>query len=182
MRFAVRPAGLLGLLLVLPVAADDKPAPPSNKDKDTKKYVEVGGLQGKLEKVNTTTQEMTISYRGIGKYAKTENKELTLADEAKVWFVTPPEKYDEEGNAKKLTKDELDKIKSKYGPTKGLYAGELTDLRPGQQIKVSIGKPKDAAKRPAPKDKSAAPEKEFVYVTTVVVMVDAKPAKPDKKK
>jgi hypothetical protein len=174
-------AGLLGLLLALPVAADDKPASPSNKD--AKKYVDVGSLQGKLEKVNPTTSEMTISYRGIGRYARTENLELTLADGARVWFVTPPQKLDEEGNLKKLSKEELDKMKSKSGATKGLYAGELTDLRPGQQVKVAIGKLKEAMKRPAPKDKGAVPEKEFQYVTAVYVIVDTKPpAKPEKKK
>ena len=46
-----------------------------------------------------------------------------------------------------------------------------------------LGKLKDVVKKPAPKEKGVAPEKEFVYVTMVVVTVDAKaPAKPDKKK
>ena len=180
MRFGIRWAGLLCLLLALTAAADDKPASPSNKD--AKKYVDVGALQGKLEKVNPTTSEMTISIRGIGRNARTENLELTLADAPKVWFVTPPQKLDEEGNPKKLSKEELDKLKSKYGPTKGLYAGELTDLRPGQQVKVAIGKLKEATRRPAPKEKGAAAEKEFQYVTAVYVLVDTPPAKPEKKK
>jgi hypothetical protein len=175
MRFAVTSAALIGLFLARPAAADDKPASPPAKD--AKKYVDVGGLQGKVEKVNPTTSVLVISYRTVGRYARTEHQELTLADEAKVWFVNPPEKFDDEGKSKKLTKEELDKLKSRSGPTKGLYAGELTDLRPGQQVKVNIGKLKEAMKRPAPKTKGAAPEKEFQYVTAVFVMVDAKPEK-----
>lgn len=175
MRFAVRTAVMFGLVLTLRAAADDKPAPPANKN--AKKYVDVGSLQGKVEKVNPTTSDLEISYRGIGRNARTERMELTLADDVKVWFANPPEKYDDDGKSKKLSKEELDKIKSKYGPTKGLFAGELTDLRPNQMVKVTIGKPKESARRPAPKEKGAAAEKEFQYVTAVVVLVDAKPEK-----
>jgi hypothetical protein len=185
MRFRACIVGLLAL--AGPVLADDKPSslldPPANKD--VKKYVDVGQMQGKLEKVNTAASELVIAYPvTVSKYStRTEKKELALADEAKVWFVNPPERIDENGDAKKLSREELDKIKSKSGPTKGLYAGEIADLHSGQQVKVVLSKPKDAVKKPAPKEKGAAPEKDFVYVTMVVVTVDAKaPAKPDKKK
>ena len=178
MRYGIRTGALIGFFFALPAAAEDKPAPPP-----VKKYVDAGSLQGKLERVNTTTSEMVISYRGVGQNARTEHQELTLADDVKVWFKTPPERVDESGNPKKLTPAELDKIKSKYGPTRGLYAGELSDLHNGQQVVVALGKPKDAVKKPAPKQKGVAPEKEFIYVTAVVVTVDAKPPpKPDKKK
>jgi hypothetical protein len=72
-------------------------------------------------------------------------------------------------------------MQSKSGPTRGLYAGELSDLRSGQMVSIALGKPKDAVKKQAPKEKGVAPEKEFVYVTAVFVTVDEKP-KPDKKK
>jgi hypothetical protein len=156
---------------------------PSTSPPDAKKYVDAGSLAGKLAGINTTTSEAVLEYRsGSGRYAKNERKELTLADEVKVWFRTPPQRLDDDGNLKKFTPAELDKLKSKYGPTKGLYAGELSDLRRGQMVTVALGKPKDAVKKPAPKEKGAAPEKEFLYVTTVLVTVDEKPQpKPDKK-
>jgi hypothetical protein len=182
MRFGVRVVGLLVLAFAVPVLADEPSSPPPNKD--AKKYVEVGQMQGKLERVDTSKSEMVLAYAvPQGRSSKTERKELDLADDAKVWFVTAPERTDENGQPKKLTREELDKLKSKYGPTKGLYAGELADLHPGQQVKIVLGKPQDAVKKPAPKEKGVAPEKEFVYVTMVLVTVDAKvPAKPDKKK
>jgi hypothetical protein len=176
MRFGICLAGVLALG---PAAVGDESQPPN---KDAKKYVDAGTLNGKLTKVDTTTSEIIIEYRtGAGRYVKTEAKELTLADEPKVWFKTPPLRLDDDGNLKKWKPAELDKIKGKSNQTRGLYAGELSDLRSGQMISVALGKPRDAVKKPAPKDKSAVAEKEFVYVTTVVVMVDEKP-KPEKKK
>jgi hypothetical protein len=180
MRSPICFVGLAAILLALPASADDKPAspvtPPANKE--VKKYVEINRLPGKLDKVDIASSEGVLEYRsGLGKYAKNEKMDLTFADEVKVWFVTPPEKVDEDGNARKMTPAELDKIKSRSGPTKGWYAGEMANLHAGQQVQVVLSKPKDAPKKPAPKEKGAAPEKEFIYVTQIVVTMDSKPEK-----
>jgi hypothetical protein len=185
MRIGVRWAGLFVLAAAMPVLGDDRPSsPPANKD--AKKYVATRPpLAGKLNKVNAATSEISLEYRaGLGKYAKTQRDTLTLADDVKVWFVTPPEKVDENGDRKKLTREDLDKLKSKSGPTKGLYAADVADLHDGQQVQVTLGRPKDTIKKPAPKGKGAAAEKEFEYVFLVVVQIDAKlaPAKPEPKK
>jgi hypothetical protein len=183
MRTRLRWPGLLALALALPAAADDKTGPAKPGDKDARKYDKVGQLFGKIAGVNAATSELTVEYQvGLGRYAKTDKKELTLANEVTVWYKNPPEKPDEDGKMKKLSPAELDKLKSKYGPTKGLYAGEATDLRRGQQVELVLGRPKDAPKKPAPKDKAAAKEAEFVYVTQVVIVTDAPPPKPEKKK
>jgi len=180
MRFGFCLAGLLALGSA--VCGDEPSTSPPPANKDAKKYADAGSLNGKLTKVNTTTSEIIIEYRtGAGRYVKTEAKELTLAEEPKVWFKAPPFRLDDDGNLKKWTPAELDKIKGKSSQTRGLYAGELSDLRSGQMVSVALGKPKDAVKKPAPKEKGVAPDKEFVYVTTVIVTVDEKP-KPDKKK
>ena len=186
MRFTAFFGGLIALTLGLPAAADDKPAgsspPPANNSRDVKKYVVVAQLPGKLEKVTPASSEGVLEYRsGFGRYAKTEKMDLTFADEVKVWFVNPPEKVDEEGNTHKMTAAELDKIKSKSGPTRGLYAGEMANLHAGQQVEVILGRLKDAPKKPASKEKGAAAEKEFIYVTQIVVRVDDKPPTKPKK-
>jgi hypothetical protein len=171
---------LVALSLVLPALADDKPASPVTPpaSKDVKKYVEVNRLAGKLDNVTIAQSEAELEYRsGLGKYAKNEKMTLTFADEVKVWFVTPPEKVDEDGNGRKMTPAELDKIKSRSGPTRGWYAAELANLHAGQQVQVVLSKPKDAPKKPAPKEKGAAPEKEFIYVTQIVVTMDSKSEK-----
>jgi hypothetical protein len=180
MRFGLCLAGLLALGAA--ATADDTPAtPPATKD--VKKYADAGTFAGKLAKVNTTTSEIWLEYRtGAGRNVKTEGKDFTLADEPKVWFRTPPQRLDDDGNPKKLTPAELKKMMSKSGPTRGWYAGELADLHPGQMVTLVLGKPKDAAKKPAPKEKGVAPEKEFVYVTAVLVTADVSPPKPDTKK
>jgi hypothetical protein len=180
MRIAGYFVSLIALSLALPVRADDKPTspPPPSTNKDVKKYTEVGKMNGKLDKVTTASSEGVLEYHsGLGRYAKTEKMDLTFADEVKVWFVTPPEKVDEDGNSRKMTPAELDKIKSKFGPTKGLYAGEMANLHAGQEVQIILGKLKDGPKKPPPKDKNAAPEKEFEYVTQIVILKDDKPPK-----
>jgi len=174
MRFAVLTAGLLALA-ALPALADDKS--PSQPKADAKhKYVEFSRVVGKLDKVNAGTQELTLEYMvGLGRYAKKEKQELTLADEVKVWSVKPPDKVEEGGERKKMTPQELDKIKSRSGDTRGWYAVDAAYLRPGQTVQVTLGKPKEAGPKPK------AGEKEFVYVTRVVI-TDEPPAKPEKKK
>jgi hypothetical protein len=185
-RFTSRFGSLVTLLVALPVFADDKPATPSTPpaNKDAKKYVTVSNLAGKLDKVNAASSEAVLEYRaGIGKYAKNEKMDLTFADEMKVWFVSPPQKVDGDGNSRKMTPAELDKIKSRSGPTKGLYAGEVAGLHSGQQVQIVLGKLKDGPKKPPSREKGATAEKEFVYVTQIVVTSDDKPpTKPNKDK
>ena len=162
--------------------ADDKPTTPSTKD--VKRYVDIAKLAGKLKDIKTGSSEAVLEYRaGLGRYAKTEKMDLTFADEVKVWFVTPPEKIDANGNSRKQTPAELDKIKSHSGPTKGLYAGEMSDLHGGQQVTVVLSRLKDTMKKPSSKEKGAAQEPDFKYVTQVIVTLDEKaPTKADKKK
>jgi hypothetical protein len=182
MRFAGHLSGLIALSLVLTARADDKPVspttPPATNAKDAKKYVEDRKMVGKLDKVTLDSSEAVLEYvSGLGKYARNEKMDLNFADEVKVWFVTPPEKIDENGNSRKMTPAELDKIKSKSGPTKGLYAGAMANLHAGQRVQVILGKPKDDLKRPTSKDKAAVLDKEFEYVTQIVILSDDKPPK-----
>jgi hypothetical protein len=179
MRFAACLGGLLALSLGLPVLADDKPVgsttPPTN-NKDVKKYVEVSRMVGKLDKVTAASSEAVLEYRaGLGKYAKNEKMDLTFADEVKVWFIPPPTKMDENGKWQKLAPAELDKLKSRSGPTKGWYTAEVANLRAGQQVQLVLGKLKEGPKKPPAKGEPAS--KEFLYVTQIVVTTDAKPEK-----
>jgi hypothetical protein len=183
MNSPIRWAAAALFTLAIPALADDKPSTPSSPapaKPEAKKYVEIGKMVGKLDKVTTASSEITLEIPG--RY-RSDKKDLTLADDVKVWFRTPPEKIDENGNSRKMTPSELDKAKSRSGATKGLYAGDMTNLRSGQQVQLVLGKPKDAVKKPAPKDKNAAPEPDFQYVTQIVVLSDEKPpTKPDSKK
>jgi len=193
MRMTIRWAALALLISLFAIVsasaqkADDKPPAPSTSppaNKDAKKYNEVAQLPGKLVKLNPSSQEAVLEYHsGLGRYAKTQHMDLTFADDMKVWLTKPPEKIDENGNAKKMSPAELEKIKGHTRETKGLYQGEMADLHEGQMVKVVLGKPKDAPKKPAPREKGAAPEKEFIYVTQIVITVDEQaPTKTDKKK
>jgi hypothetical protein len=193
MRQSIRRTGVAALALFVfsTARADDKPAttqPPATTAppaaKEVKKYVQVGNVTGKLNKVTINTSEAVLEYRsGVGRYAKNEKMDLTFADEVRVWFVKPPQRLDENGDPKKLSQAELDKMKGHTAATKKWYAGEPADLHAGQTVQVELSKLKDSTKKPTSREKGASTEKEFMYVTQILVTGDEKPpGQPDKKK
>jgi hypothetical protein len=106
--------------------------------------------------------------------------EVELADDAVVRLASPPAQFDEKGNAKKLTAEELKEAK---GPDNlPGYTAERDALRSGQTVMVVIGskiggpkkpddkkdvdkKPDDEKKDPADKKKAAGP------MPTKIIMV-----------
>lgn len=163
----------------MPVLADDKPAAPP-KSADTKtKYVDVGRAEGKVARIDVKSSELTVYPNRSGRGYSAQ--QWTLAPECKVFTVAPPQRIDENGNSKKWTREELRKIESRAPGTKGLYPAEIKDVHGDQQVIVVLGKLKDAVKKPSSKDKSP-PEKEFVYVTQIIIKADdsGPPAKPKK--
>jgi len=79
----------------------------------------------------------------------TENKEfdLDLVDNVIVRWLNPPFEYDDKGEAKKYTKEELAKMKGKDAKLPG-YEAKLDSLLPGQTVKVYLKAPvKGASKK-----------------------------------
>lgn len=165
----------------MPVLADDKPVSPP-KAPDTKtKYVEVGRAEGKVARIDVQSSELTVYPNRVGRGYSAQ--QWTLAPECKVFTVAPPQRIDENGNSKKWTKEELRKIESRAPGTKGLYPAELKDVHGNQQVIVVISKPKDAVKKPSSASKGkSSPDKEFIYVTQIIIKADdsGPPAKPKK--
>jgi len=138
---------------------------------------------------------------------KTDYKDVTfhLGEDVKVRIGKTPDTFDEKGNIKKYTKEELDELKGKDKTLVG-YEYSLDKLQAGMQVKVTTVavKPKPAAKKDdkdAPKkdDKDApkkddkdAPKKddkdtpEHKTVVSLILVVDdtvaAAPNQPKKKK
>ena len=147
---------------------------PPQKDDGRHKYVTVNTVAGKVEKVDAKASELTLDVRvGVGRYAKTEKMELTLAEDVKVRTPHPPEQLDENGKPKKLSPDELRKLKGTDPKLPG-YAAEPIALQKGQAVRVTLSRLKDGGARKAQsKDKS---EKEQLYVTLVEIVSEDRPA------
>jgi hypothetical protein len=189
----MRWVSLLVLAADLPALADDetkgdkkdeKPASqppakssilaPPQKDDGKHKYVTVNTVAGKVEKVDAKASELTLDVRVVsGRHTKTEKIELTLAEDVKVRTQNQPEQLDENGKPKKLSPDELRKLKGTDPKLPG-YAAEPTALQKGQTVQVTLSRLKDASpKKTQGKDKS---EKEQLYVTLVLIVSEDRPA------
>jgi len=67
--------------------------------------------------------------------------------------LNPPFEYDDKGNVKKYTKEELDKLKGKDKNLVG-YEAKAEDLQAGQIVRVYLAKPKAKPKDDPKADKN----------------------------
>jgi len=103
---------------------------------------------------------------------KTETKDITFhaAEDVKVRFTNPPSAFDEKGNVKKYTPEELKELKGKDTNLPG-YQGSVEKLSTGMTVKVTTKKA--PPKKDADKDKDdAKPEEHKTVVTLIVVQGD----------
>jgi hypothetical protein len=113
----------------------------------------------------------------------TRDFDFQLTENVKVRIKDLPEQFDEKGNIKKYTKEELTALKGKDKNLMG-YESSLEALQPGQTVLVALKKkPKPvtsaAAKKDKDKDKDAEKEKETeasperkMQVTVLVILKD----------
>jgi hypothetical protein len=178
--------GLALLTAALPaLAADDPPkdnpksSPPASRIfaplADKPKYQPVRELVGKIVKLEEKELGLEVVV-GLGKYAKKETVDLTLAEDARVRTLVTPTKIDENGRVKRLTPDELRKHR---GPDLKLpgYTAEMNDLHKDLPVQVTLSRLRDTGPR-RPSGKAAADEP--LFVTVVVILADdrAAAAKP----
>ena len=109
-------------------------------------------LAGEVERLQAQT--LRLQLQGNSDYTvKKEFKDIDFhtADDVKVRIMTPPVQYDDKGNIKEYTKDELKALKGKDSDLPG-YESTLDYLKTGDTIKVTLATPK-----PPKKDKDADP-------------------------
>jgi hypothetical protein len=94
--------------------------------------------------------------------------EIQPADDMKVRSLHPPVAFDEKGNPKKYTAQELKEMRGD-GKLPG-YAAELTGLQDGQVVTVRLARKKDTAKPKDPKDKKNAPADEKPLATVIIIV------------
>jgi len=104
--------------------------------------------------------------------AKTENVswDIVLTDDGKVRVTDPPPTFDDKGNPKKYTREELKQLKG--DPKLPGYAAEFDDLRQEQVVTVSLARKKETK----PKGKDELEENK--YLATMVVIQPAPPVPP----
>jgi hypothetical protein len=103
--------------------------------------------------------------------------EIQPADEMRIRSLHPPVAFDEKGNPKKYTAQELKEMRGD-GKLPG-YAAELTGLQDGQVVTVHLARKKDAAKPKDPKDKDKKdpPADEKPLATMIVIVADPQTGK-----
>lgn len=118
-------------------------------------------------------------------YSSTQEVSITAVDEAQVRLANPPTEFDDKGQPKKHSKEELAKLKG--DPKLPGFKGDFSDLTAGQLVQVTLVRRKDApAPRPVnprvpmKKDKDADPElvKDNMAQTNFIVVVqEARPGR-----
>lgn len=102
--------------------------------------------------------------------------ELQAADDMKVRTFNLPQEFDEKGKPRKYTAKELAELK---GPDTKLpgYAAEFENLQVGQQVEVTVLRPKTVAKpKTKDKDRDVVAASDRLQATLIVILRDA-PAK-----
>jgi len=103
---------------------------------------------------------------------KTETKDITFhaAEDLKVRFTSPPSAFDEKGNAKKYTPEELKELKGKDTKLPG-YEGSVEKLTVGMPVKFSTVVRKVPPKKDDDKD-GPKPADSKTVVNVIVVQGD----------
>jgi hypothetical protein len=109
-------------------------------------------LQQLQTQINNLQQQMLAKLK-----FKTNYKEIELqpTDKFEVRWQKPKVEFDDKGNVKEYTKDELKKLKGN-DPNKVGYAGVLEDLAEGQYVRVSLVPAKKPAASKSSKDSESS--------------------------
>jgi hypothetical protein len=114
---------------------------------------------------------------------------METVDDPVVRRLNPPFEYDDKGNVKKYTKEELDKLKGKDKNLVG-YEAKVEDLQAGQIVRVYFAKPKAKPKedKDAPKEAPKVDDKDKKaddmppdppQVRLILILADADPSAAD---
>jgi hypothetical protein len=98
--------------------------------------------------------------------------EIRPARDMKVRSLQPPAAFDEKGNPRKYTPQELKELRGN-GKLPG-YAADPSGLQDGQVVTIRLARRKEAAR---PRDKKAPPADERLVATRIVIIVEPQTGK-----
>lgn len=99
-----------------------------------------------------------------------KNVDFHTADAVKVRMINPPVQFDDKGNPKTYTKDELATMKGKDKDLPG-YESTLDSLKIGDKLTVTLAAPKPAKKDDKDSDPKTDPDAKPANTVTLIVIV-----------
>lgn len=174
---------LVACAVILPALAtekDDKPEPtktPSDPAKvaSNEKWLTVADMMGTLAKVNPASLTLKVQYQERGPVTrgqlpklvtKTKEFEFLLAEDVKVRIGAPPTEFDDKGNIKKHSPEELKALKGGDAKAWG-FPAETNVLKAGEQVRIFVARKKNAS------GKKDALEDNQPVVRTIYVLKEA---------
>jgi hypothetical protein len=109
-----------------------------------------------------------------------QDTEFHAADKMVVRFLQPPVIYDDKGERKKLTQLDLQEMRG-FDPSVPGYEAKLSDLQPGQVVRVTLRPappPAAGASRSAASDDKAKAKPAAKMVVTMALIVIAEDMSP----
>src|SRR5262245_58019317 len=105
---------------------------------------------GRLQQLQAQLVQLQTRLGALKTVSHVKDVEFDVSPEVKVARAKPPMEYDDKGNVKEWTKEELQKMRDKELPG---YTAKIEDLQAGQTVKLYLGKPK-ALKKTSPGSKT----------------------------
>lgn len=93
---------------------------------------------------------------------KTKDVDLILADDVKVRIGDPPIEFDDKGNLKKYSSEELKNLKG--GEKTWGFAADTSQLKPGEIVRVTVARKKSSG----PKTKDTVPDEPVVKMVFIL--------------
>jgi hypothetical protein len=135
-------------------------------------------LQNEMNQLQTHQVQALLKPQQSPYVMKTETKDITFhaAEDVKVRFTSPPQAFDDKGNLKKYTPEELKELKGKDSKLPG-YEGSVEKLASGMPVKFNTVTRKVPPKKDADKDKDKeaadkAPPESKTVVNMIIVQGD----------
>ncbi|HVS38073.1 MAG TPA: hypothetical protein VMS17_21120 [Gemmataceae bacterium] len=136
-------------------------------------------LAGELEHLELQTARVQLRESGDYMIRKDfKDIDFHTSDDVKVRILNPPVQFDDKGNAKQYTPDELKAMKGKDADLPG-YESTLDHLKVGDAIKVTLSTPKPAKDADAKADPDA---KKPNTITLILIVSEDNSDKPKGKK
>ena len=150
------------LASALAARADDADKPKDPKD-EKEKLTPAGRVLARLTAIDGDKQTLTIEAAGGASVT------LDIAGDAKVRTLKLPLAFDDKGNPRKYTAQELKDLK---GPDNlPGYTADFTDLKVGEIVRVSVAK----RKKTADEVREAAKAGEPIRAVATLIVIEARP-------
>jgi hypothetical protein len=126
-----------------------------------------------LQQLFRDTQNLMQSQKNFCRVQTAEQDVgLALADEVKVRSARPGPAFDDKGNIKHYTREELKELKGSDPRLPGFHAA-LSDLQAGQVVLLKVARPTSIDAKPRPGGVKPVPVSAKLIVTMILIVTDS---------